>query len=194
MYRSRCSGESLRKSPRLSKPWPSSSAGRSSPTGMSTPTRSRMVLVYSARLSRRIVTRPGLGVAVRSMPLEDAAHRLCEPLHFGRLRPWPFFRRHRVRAQLLEHPHPCFALLQDRRLVAKFVQGEFHFLFLRAMTVGAMLLDERDDHIGHIGRILRECGTRNANNDRQRQHTARAGKDTSPKRKRGAQPTPWFDR
>src|SRR5947207_670640 len=42
----------------LSKPWPTSSEGKSSAGWKSTPTRSRMVLLYSARLSRRIVTRP----------------------------------------------------------------------------------------------------------------------------------------
>ena len=50
----------------LSNPYPTSSAGKSAAGSKSTPHRSRIVLLYSARLSRRTVTRPGSFGAVQS--------------------------------------------------------------------------------------------------------------------------------
>src|SRR6266478_3403550 len=50
----------------LSKPWAAVSAGKLSAGRMSMPSRSRIVLLYSARLSRRAVTCPASGLTMRS--------------------------------------------------------------------------------------------------------------------------------
>ena len=63
MYFSISIGESDSTSPMLSKPYPESSTGNSSAGRSVTPSRSRIVLLYSARFKRRAVTRPGLAVA-----------------------------------------------------------------------------------------------------------------------------------
>jgi len=65
-YRSISTGDIVSTSPMLSKPWPMSSEGKSSVGSKSTPTRSRIVLRYSVRFNRRIVTRPGSGLASRA--------------------------------------------------------------------------------------------------------------------------------
>ena len=52
----------------LSKPKAAVSAGKLSAGRMSTPSRSRMVLLYSARLSRRAATRPASGVDRAILP------------------------------------------------------------------------------------------------------------------------------
>ena len=62
MYFSIKTGASESTSPILSKPQPTSSVGKSSAGRRSTPTRSQTVLLYSARFSRRAVTRPGSGL------------------------------------------------------------------------------------------------------------------------------------
>src|SRR2546427_649120 len=54
-------GGSVSTSPILSKPWPESSGGNSFSVSKSIPIKSRIVLRYSTRLSRRTVTRPGSG-------------------------------------------------------------------------------------------------------------------------------------
>ena len=59
-------GEIVRTSPRLSKPWPESSLGKSRSAWKSTASRSRIVFEYSLRLSRWAVTRPGSGLTLRS--------------------------------------------------------------------------------------------------------------------------------
>ena len=58
-YFSTSSGDIDNTSPMLSKPLPTSSDGKSSAGVKSMPTKSRTVLLYSARFRRRIVTRPG---------------------------------------------------------------------------------------------------------------------------------------
>ncbi len=60
----------------LSKPCPTSSAGKFSVGSKSTPRRSRTVFLYSRLLSRRMVTRPGSGGAVRSCSAKIS--RTCE--------------------------------------------------------------------------------------------------------------------
>ena len=65
-YFSASKGDIDNTSAMLSKPYPLSSAGKSAAGLKSTPRRSRIVLLYSARFSRRIVTRPGSRGPVQS--------------------------------------------------------------------------------------------------------------------------------
>src|SRR6266545_3656425 len=63
MYFSISRGETDSTSPMLSNPYPASSRGNSSAGRSQTPNRSRTVLLYSTRFSRREVTRPGSTVS-----------------------------------------------------------------------------------------------------------------------------------
>ena len=60
-------GDTERTSPILSKPYPVSSAGRIVSGGISTASKSRMALLYSARFSRCTAGLPGFSLALRSM-------------------------------------------------------------------------------------------------------------------------------
>ena len=93
MYFSIRIGGSESTSPMLSKPYPESSAGKSAAGFRSTPSRSRMVLLYSARFRRRAVTRPGSGrlgpAASAASPPRLRIHASTASTALGSGRVWP---------------------------------------------------------------------------------------------------------
>ena len=79
-YFSISTGETVSTSPMLSKPSPESSVGKFRSARNSTASRSRIVLVYSARFSRRAVTRPGSGFIAASARANSVSSSLTSVL------------------------------------------------------------------------------------------------------------------
>jgi hypothetical protein len=75
-YFSISTGDTVSTSPILSKPSPESSVGKFLSARNSTASRSRIVLVYSARLRRRAVTRPGSGRIAASARVNSVSRNL----------------------------------------------------------------------------------------------------------------------
>ena len=98
-----------------------------------------MVLLYSARLSRRIVTRPGSGWAVRSARRGDFQRLVnaSTSAAAGRGRPWAASRRG---AAL--HSLPGLAAFEDRSLVGEDVQVQIAFVCTFTVAMQAVLLQE----------------------------------------------------
>ena len=76
-YFSISTGESDSTSAMLSKPYPASSCGKSSAGRTSTPSSSLIVLLYSVRLRRRAVTRPGSGGVAASIRSSSRASHVA---------------------------------------------------------------------------------------------------------------------
>ena len=114
-YRSISTGDIVSTSPMLSKPWPMSSDGKSSVGSKSTPIRSRIVFRYSVRFSRRIVTRPGSGLASRAARSKDTSHGAQESLSLVRRRLRLAFRGHAARLDHSDHRFPAICAAWPRR-------------------------------------------------------------------------------
>ena len=124
-------GGSESTSPMSSKPSPTSSAGKSDDSLRSSPIRSRMVLSYSLRLSRRMVTRPGsggpLGRLRMVIPLSSRSHSSavgCADFSGG----MSFARsRSRTRCQILPAFRAASSLAMVDRLRSPFcLSGPWH--------------------------------------------------------------------
>ena len=121
----------------LSKPALESSAGSRSVVSISSPSRSRTALPYSARLSRCRPTRPGLGCATAARSSSVSA-QVMKLSRVGCIRPWHPGRRHHAAAQLLYDLLPQFGVRADVRGVDLF---ENEAAGLHALAVARRSID-----------------------------------------------------
>ena len=106
-------GDSVSASALLSKPYPATSAGSIDAASISSASRSRIALRYSARFRRGSAGRPGLGCA--SAALSSSVSRyVTRSVGHGLVRPRPSGRRHRAGANLANDVLPGFGFFGTR--------------------------------------------------------------------------------
>ena len=134
-------------------------AGTRRPGVRSTPSRSRTVLLYSVRFSRRVVTRPGSGAAVRS---RDRSRGSIHASRRERLRVGPrlVFRRHLAGPELEQHFIPRVRRRGDRVDGLELFEIQAASLAPLAMAGNAGIFEKRLDgrfeprRVRRIGRRL----------------------------------------
>ena len=123
---------------------PPPSAGKASAGWVSTPSRSRIVLLYCRRVSRWIRLGPGSRDALDRV--EDGPDRVRRMLAIVHVGTGPVARRrHGPLDQGVDDPEPQIGIAAERLLVRELRQVDVALGFLSAVATQAVLLEERPD-------------------------------------------------
>ena len=142
----------------LSKPSPESSVGKFWSARKSTASRSRIVLVYSARFNRRAVTRPGSGFIAASARVNSFSSNVDQRLDLlVRRRHRRIVRRHLAVLELRQDDLPPVAIGGERvdRPIDADVETAGRVAGVVALAAGVV-----EQRLGRGGERLRGCGGR----------------------------------
>ena len=103
------------------------------------------MLLYSVLFSRRIVTRPALGLAVRSNRSNSPPNGRQRRVDFFRLGLRLFLRRHLAGFQHVLDAVPRLAVVIDRQVILELIEGQIGLGLAVAVAGEAILGEEREN-------------------------------------------------